>query len=175
MRKLTFFITVLIFSTQAAFILAQVQEKAAPKITLTLSEWREGGLPANYHRLDLMVKNISNDVFYEPGCSNMRDLYHVSISFNGVLLAEKDAATRRRGEAEQAAFCTHEPGINPIKPGESFEILLELSGYYDMSKPGTYEVGVSRETDPDHPDKSVTVKSNTITIVVPEPEAYAPK
>jgi hypothetical protein len=43
-----------------------------------------------------------------------------------------------------------------------------------MSDPGTYEVTVSRETDPDHPDRSVTVKSNTITITVPEPETEAP-
>jgi hypothetical protein len=44
-----------------------------------------------------------------------------------------------------------------------------------MSQPGTYEITVSRETDTGHPDKSVSVKSNTLTIVVPEPEAAEPK
>jgi hypothetical protein len=31
------------------------------------------------------------------------------------------------------------------------------------------------ESDPKHPEKSVTVKSNTLTIVVPEPDAEALK
>jgi hypothetical protein len=35
--------------------------------------------------------------------------------------------------------------------------------------PGTYEIAVTRETDRDHPEKSVTVKSNTLTVVVPQP------
>jgi hypothetical protein len=29
------------------------------------------------------------------------------------------------------------------------------------------------ESDPYHPEKSVTVKSNTITVIIPEPEASA--
>ena len=44
-----------------------------------------------------------------------------------------------------------------------------------MTVPGTYEITVTRETFPWNPEKSVTVKSNTITIVVPEPEANAPQ
>jgi hypothetical protein len=40
-----------------------------------------------------------------------------------------------------------------------------------MTKPGTYTISVSKETFPWNPEKSVTVKSNTITIVVPKPEA----
>jgi len=34
---------------------------------------------------------------------------------------------------------------------------------------------VTKETFPGQPEKSVTVKSNTITIVVPEPEAAEPE
>jgi hypothetical protein len=33
----------------------------------------------------------------------------------------------------------------------------------------------SGETDPDHPEKSVTVRSNTLTIVVPELGITAPQ
>ena len=102
-------------------------------------------------------------------------LFRVSVFYNGVSMDEKDAAARHRGEAEQAAFASHELGLNPIKPGESFQVFLDLADRYDLSRPGTYEVTVSRETDPDHPEKSVTVKSNTITIVVPEPGETAPK
>jgi len=44
-----------------------------------------------------------------------------------------------------------------------------------MTVPGTYEITVTRETDPWNLAKSVTVKSNTLTIVVPEPGADTPK
>jgi hypothetical protein len=44
-----------------------------------------------------------------------------------------------------------------------------------MSVPGTYEITVTRETDRWNPEKSVTVKSNTLTIVAPEPSAAAPQ
>jgi len=62
-----------------------------------------------------------------------------------------------------------------IKPGKSITFPLEIRGYFDMTKPGTYTITVSQETFPSDPEKSVTVKSNTLTIVVPEPEADAPK
>jgi hypothetical protein len=52
---------------------------------------------------------------------------------------------------------------------------LWVSSEYDLTAPGTYEITVTRETDRWHPERSVTVKSNTITIVVPEPEAGAAK
>jgi hypothetical protein len=42
-----------------------------------------------------------------------------------------------------------------------------------MTVPGTYEITVTRETDRWNPEKSVTVKSNTLTIVVPEPGVVA--
>ena len=103
----------------------------------------------------------------------MRGLYNISVSYNGVPLEEKNAAARRL--AEQAVFCTHELGINPIKPGESIYRWFDLAYRYNLSRPGIYEVSISRETDPEHPEKSVTVKSNTLTVVVPEPGANAPK
>jgi hypothetical protein len=121
-----------------------------------------------------MVMNTSNEIFLEPGCSDVRGLYIISVAYRGAPLAEKDAAAWRRWEAAEAAFCTHELGINKIKPGGSFQRPLELSERYDMSRPGNYEITVTRETDPEHPEKSVTVRSNTITIVV-KPEDLAPK
>ena len=52
---------------------------------------------------------------------------------------------------------------------------LEISGYFDMTKPGTYTITVSKETYPNDPSKSATVWSNTITIVVPKPGTETPK
>jgi GH15 family glucan-1,4-alpha-glucosidase len=60
-----------------------------------------------------------------------------------------------------------------INPGESVKFRLWASSQYDMTVPGTYEITVTRETDRWNPEKSVTVKSNTLTFVVPEPGASA--
>ncbi|MGD0548575.1 MAG: hypothetical protein ABR991_12200 [Terracidiphilus sp.] len=168
MRKLMFFGIGAVLVIQAAVICAQSPQKSEPQLALAISEWH-GELGPRFDRVRVIVTNTSKDVFYEPGCSDMRDIYHVSVSYNGTLLEEKDAAARHRGEAEQAAFCTHELGINPIISGGSFQLWFDLADRYDLLKPGTYEVTVSRETDPDHPEKSVTVKSNTLTVIVPEP------
>jgi hypothetical protein len=148
--------------------------RPAPGLRLIISEERSGSYSSTYHRLSVMVTNTSNEIFLEPGCSNVRGLYSISVVFRGAPLAEKDAVAWRRGEAAEAASCTHELGINEVKPGVSFQRLLELSERYDMSRPGNYEITVTRETDPEHPEKSVTVKSNTITIVA-KPEDLAPK
>jgi len=43
-----------------------------------------------------------------------------------------------------------------------------------MIEPGTYEITVSRDSDLEHPEKGVTVTSNTLTFVVPEPDAADP-
>ena len=60
-----------------------------------------------------------------------------------------------------------------IDPGKVVKFTLWVSSEYDMTVPGTYEITVTRETDRWNPEKSVTVKSNTITIVVPEPGVVA--
>ncbi len=73
----------------------------------------------------------------------------------------------------ESDFCQ---GINePISPSKSVKLTLWASAEYDMTEPGTYEITVTRETDPWSPDRSVTVKSNIINIIVPEPEAPEPK
>jgi len=174
MRKLAPYFVVLLFAISTAVLFAQTQEKPKPQFKLAISEYHHE-LGPRFNRVSVIVRNISSEVFFEPGCSDMRDLFRVSVLYNGVSMDEKDAAARHRGEAEQAAFCTHELGLNPIKPGESFQVFLDLADRYDLSRPGTYEVTVSRETDPDHPEKSVTVKSNTLTVIVPEPREAAPQ
>jgi hypothetical protein len=174
MKKLAIYFLVGLLGAQSAASYAQVSEQPAPKLKLAISEERSGGSPPTYHRLSVIVTNTSNEIFLEPGCSNVRGLYTISVVYRGAPLAEKDAAAWRRREAAEAAFCTHELGINEIKPGISFQRLLDLSERYDMSRPGKYEITVTRETDPEHLEKSVTVRSNAITIVV-KPEDPGPK
>jgi len=56
-----------------------------------------------------------------------------------------------------------------LQPGATRDRYLAMGWDYPMTEPGTYELTVSRPSDAEHPEKSVTVKSNTITLVVPEP------
>jgi hypothetical protein len=90
--------------------------------------------------------------------------------YNGLPLKEKDAAAhKKREENEKSEWCKVAP--QKIPPGHSWTRYLPFDVDYPLCKPGTYEVTVSRESDPEHPEKSITVKSNTLTIVVPESEA----
>ncbi|MGA2673138.1 MAG: hypothetical protein ABSE99_07895 [Terracidiphilus sp.] len=174
MKKLALYFLALVLGTQTALVFAQTQEKPVPQFTLTISAYYHEFGP-RFDRVSVRVTNTSNKVLLEPGCSDVRGLYVISVTYNGVPLKEKDAAARHRKEAEQSQFCTRELGVNEIKPGASFQRLFSVAERYDVSEPGTYEVAISRETLPDHPEKSVTVHSNTLTIVVPEPEAGAAK
>jgi hypothetical protein len=120
--------------------------------------------------------NISKNVIYDPGCVESRGWITLSVYYNGAPLEEKDAANRRRWEKHYSQNCSFAGGVNAaIKPGQSHEYLVSVAFKYDVSVPGTYRVTATMESDPNHPEKSVTVKSNTITFVVPEPEAAEPK
>lgn len=189
MKKLTLHLLMLLFATQAATICAQTREKPAPQFTLTIEPYYHEFGPI-FNRVAVKMTNISDGVITEPGCAASRGLYILSILYNGNPLDEKDAAARHLREAKQVQFCTQELGINKIKPGESVDHWIGISSIFDVSRPGTYEITVSRETDPKpdasrpgtylerasaDPDRSVTVKSNTLTVVVPESSADALK
>jgi hypothetical protein len=176
MRKLAMYFLVLLFAVHAVAVFAQAAKNQTPPFTQTISEWHQGGFPPSYHRLRVIGTNTSNEVIIVGGCEVQRGVYKVSVVYNGVPLEENDAAARRQRETNaKRTMCNHELGINKVSPGGNFERLVYISGNYDMTNPGTYEITVSRETDPDYLEKSVTVKSNTLTIVVPEPGATAPQ
>jgi hypothetical protein len=154
--------------------LAQAPEKPAPRFALTISEKHEGIRPTSRNIL-VTETNISNGVITESGCPALRGWYNVSVVYDGVLLEETDAVGRLRKLREGHAPCNGSLLIRETKPGESLQLPLNLTGLYDLSKPGRYEITVTKETEPDHPERNVTVKSNTLTIIVPEPGAAAPQ
>jgi hypothetical protein len=182
MKKIALHLLMLLFAMRIVVLCAQTREEPEPGFTLTALENHDVG--PRFDRVTVRMTNISNDVITEPGCAQWRGLYVVSVLYNGVPLEEKDTATRRASDAKIAQSCTHELGINKIEPGEHIDHWFDLAYRYDLYKPGTYAITVSKETDPkpdpatpwtylerppgDH-DRSVTVKSNTLTIVVPEP------
>lgn len=174
MKKLGSQFLVLIFAMQAAVLCAQAPEKQAPRFTLAISDYRHDWRGPGRYRVRVIITNTSKEAFHVDGCATQRGLYKLTVLYNGVPLEEQDAEARRRNEARMKhTMCMSSATSDKLPPAGTTEDYLSLGGRYDMSKPGTYEITVSRETFPDNPEKSVTVKSNTITIVVPDPETGA--
>ena len=92
--------------------------------------------------------------------------------YNMIVLRDgaPDAETETMRELRRFRKVDHDPETlraQPLKPGESWTQPLDVSDYYDMTKPGAYQVTVTRESLPLNLRYSVPVSSNTITVVVP--------
>jgi hypothetical protein len=171
MKKLTFYFAVMFFAMQTIVAYAQTPEKPEPGFTLTLSMGRHGGeFSKNTQVLLVTMTNISKEVINNSWCLSFNNMYNLSVVYNGIPVEETDA-DRKYKKFRQDGRCSGSVVSRLVKPGKSQEDYF----YCDTTKPGTYEFTVTRETFPWNPEKSVTVKSNTITIVVPEPEAGAAK
>lgn len=177
MRRLTSFSIVLVVVLQAISLCAQSTGKSEPWFSLEIAEWRHDSFGPGVHRVRVIVKNVSNEDHHLEGCSVSRGYYKISVAYNGVQLEEeKGAAERHLNEAKmRREYCSSSSTSDKFPPGGSTDDYLVVSGpnKYDMSRPGTYEITVSRETLPDDLTNSVTVKSNTITITVLPPDSPA--
>jgi hypothetical protein len=174
-RKPALHLLALCFAVQTFAFFAHATERPEPKFKLAISLFQPGGAHSTFRKLRVTETNTSNEEFTEAGCLEFRGLFRISVLYNGVPLEEKDETARKEREAkENRTGCTHELGINKIRPGASWDRYLTFVDY-NLSKPGSYEITVSRESELEHPEQSLVVKSNTITIVVPEPEAVEPK
>ncbi len=182
MKRLVSYFSVLILATQTATTCAQMTEKPRPGFTLTIS----GDTDANrrgVYVLAVIETNISNKAIREGGCLPLafRAGISISVEYNGVPLEmdeTKPMVLNLRKHQKHPVPCNGSMFSHEAQPGGgpegAFEDNLPLSTLYDMSKPGRYEITVSKETFPHDPERSVIVKSNTLTIVVPEPEVSAP-
>jgi len=182
--KLGVNLIVLLLLSSVAILFVQAQAKVGPTFALAI-EVKPLEAENTPGTLILLVKytNIS-DVIQKDGCAISSVAYEVVVLRDG-LSAEKrklrgentgkspDPRSIKRPLIMEQDTCH---GIDKgIKPGESIKFTVWVSSEYDMTVPGTYEITVTRETDRWNPDRSVTVRSNTLTIVVPEPGADAPK
>jgi hypothetical protein len=145
--------------------------RPAPGFTLTLSEGRRDGTMVAYQQV-LVVKltNISKQVIDRALCDSHGEQYNLEIVYNGVPVEKTDDELKWRKQHE-TGVCSWLPRAEHTKPGEDrFDTI-----YYNTTKPGTYEITATRETFPGETKKTVTVRSNTLTIVVPEPEPTEPE
>ncbi len=167
MKAITSKVIAVVFIMQTACACAQVLGKPAPKFTLSISQIGYGGSsPGNYAVL-VKLKNISNEEIGDQGCLALRDWFDASVLYNGVPMEETDAVKQLKAVRKLEKPCEGSHSGWRIGPGGEHHYQLNVSEFYDMSKPGTYEITVTRETYPKDPEISVTVRSNTITIIVP--------
>jgi hypothetical protein len=170
MRKPALYFLLLLFAMQTVAICAQTSVKPAPGFTLTLSEGHRGGVVSYQQVLVVKLTNISKEVMHRTFCDSFGGLYNLEVVYNGVPVEKTEAELKWRKDHE-TGMCAGSGGGENTKPGEDRYDTLA----YNTIKPGTYEITVTKETFPGEPEKSVTVRSNTLTFVVPEPEAAAPK
>jgi hypothetical protein len=140
----------------------------------------------------LLVKYTNTaDTIQRDDCVVTPWEYKVAVLRDGVPAEKRNVSTKKTDESDEANEADgsqHPIHIKALyrgnscssdgkglKPGESVKFSLWVSSEYDMTVPGRYDITVTRETDRWHPEKSVTVRSNTLTIVVPEPGSTAPQ
>ncbi len=142
-------------------------------LSLSIPKGR-GEFPPTIVELDVKLTNISKSTFIgEDTCAAFGGLLKIDAVYNGVPLDEPEQARKHREEMEKGEAGPGCTGSNPGKkagPGESIKHWL----YYDAEKPGTYEFAVEQRTFPQDMSKSVIVKSNTVSIVMPYPDATSP-
>jgi hypothetical protein len=177
---------VLILLTPAMGLLAQSTAITLPVFALSIEEKPlEAENTQGTHVLLVKYTNTSKTE-QKDGCMVTPGAYKVVVLRDGTAV-EKRKPKSVPEESNNVNSNRHKIKVNfteqeachgvdkGLKPGESVKFSLWVSSNYDLSLPGTYEITVTRETDRWNPEKSVTVKSNTLTIVVPEPGTTSPQ
>jgi hypothetical protein len=146
---------------------AQTTGAPVTPFTLSISQVPSGGTSPGQYRVLVIETNTSDEVIIGSGCMAIGDWLDFTVKYNDVPMQGTDALKTLKDARDSSTHCEGSHVRWQIQPGESHRFSLNISGYYDMTKPGDYEITVSKNTVPNHPEKGATVESNTITIVVP--------
>jgi hypothetical protein len=182
MRKFATIFSVMLIAMQALAACAQTPESQTLNFTLAIEEKPlEAENSPGTHILLVKYTNISDTVQRDP-CVVSPWEYKLVVLRDGTPAEKRNAHKKKteepvppgaiKLELDERKVCS---ATDRLSPGQSVKFPLWVSSEYDMTAPGTYDITVTRETDPWNPEKSVTVKSNTLTVVVPEPGAGEPK
>lgn len=157
---------------------AQAVERPKPGFTISIEDDKTlpDDYPFGYHRLLVTFTNVTDlaedNSMLDPHTLNMIVLYDGAPA-DETKLMRQERKYREAVASGKALGIARVPGT--LKPGESVKIPLYISSYFNTSKSGTYTITVSQETYPWDPARSVTVWSNTLTIIVPQPGAETPQ
>jgi hypothetical protein len=178
MRKLWIYLPTLVLLSFTAQQLAQTQTQAEPTFALHIEETHQwdGPVPGS-QIIQVQYTNISG-VAQDDACVVTPWVYKMIVLRNGTQLERIKPKIQSAGTSQSNDDQTQTTmGANDqdgchgvdeaIQPGKSVSFPLGVSFAYDMSEPGTYEVTVTREMFPCEIDHGPTIKSNTLTIVVP--------
>ena len=174
--------SIVLFLVATTFSLAQIIEKRAPRFTLTIAGGKENEDYTGDYSVMLTEKNVSNTPLRETVCVPflLDPKIQIAVSYNGAPLEmdgkKSDVQLRKRierGEISCPNDFENEANAGGGPKGE-FTDYLEISKLYDMSKPGKYEITVSKNSYCQHPEKDAMVSSNTLAIVIPDPHLRIP-
>jgi hypothetical protein len=138
-----------------------------PRFALSIEEDKDAARSVpGLHRVIVKYTDVwigaELDYFYKEALER----YNMIVERDGVPVAETNAMRALRN-FRKADIDYYPPNQRVLQPGESWTDALDVSDFYDMSSPGTYQVTVTRESLPLNLAYSVLVRSNTIAIVVP--------
>jgi hypothetical protein len=168
MKKVASCFLLSLATIQTSFLFAQKTEGPKPFFSLTIEEDKQAARTnPGLHRLLVKYTNITQGDAWREFNEEAKGMYNMVVLRDGIPAEETTAmqGLRRYRKAD------NNPHLKPVKlfrPDESWIDQLDVSDYYDMTKPGTYQVTVTRESSPLNPRWSVLVTSNTITILVPK-------
>jgi hypothetical protein len=143
-----------------------VEDVARLRRILFKVTWSGFGMPRRSQGSGLSLRNTKEGTTI---CAS-HGVFHRLKVFNG----NPVAPTKEDLQFDQAldqGNCIGASAAKVLQPGESKRTFLS----YDTTKPGTYEFTVEQGTFPRYPAKNVMVRSNTVTIVVPDPGETNPK
>jgi len=164
----------LILLLAASIALAQ---KPQPAFTITIRTGRGVVTAKSPVEVQVTLKNTSNHeirVFVDNSdkaelsgfgaeITDPQGLVPKITRYNDVLTGEK-APREKVANPDEHFVIVGSGGTQPVAPGSTVELHMDIGQIYDLSKPGTYTVQVTHTDAAD----GITVKSNPLTITVTE-------
>ncbi|MGC2547777.1 MAG: hypothetical protein WA426_18170, partial [Silvibacterium sp.] len=146
-------------------------QKPASTFSISIEEDKTAALinPSLY-RLLVTLTTTPQGVFVDQFHPEAKNMYNMTVLRDGLPVPETDAMRALENYRKVDRYPTVQRPF-ALKPGETLITTLDVSDYYDISRPGTYQVTVTRQSLPLNPAYSTLVTSNTINIVVPQPSA----
>lgn len=179
MKKIGLYVLSLLIGMQAAVLFSHARQKTEPTFALSIEEkpLSAENTPGT-HLVLVKYTNIPATVQWDS-CVVSPWVYSLAVLRDGTPMERR---TKAATETESQEEGNDQPGRHKIRvfdsgpvcsklargidPGQTVKFTLWATAEFDMSVPGTYDITVSRETDRGHPERSLIVKSNTISITV---------
>jgi hypothetical protein len=167
MKRLTYYILLVIVAIFARIALSQVTEKPKPTFSLSIEEdMGATRINPDLHRVLVKLTRTAVGAEVEQFHEEAKGMYDMIVLRDGVPVEETGAMIdlREYRKVDRNPTISH-PRL--LESGENWTTPLDVSDYYDMTKPGVYQITVTRESLPLHLAYSMQVRSNTITVHVP--------